>query len=165
MKEEGFPTERARAELSLDVRYAGQAYELRVPFARDFRQRFHREHERAYGYADASRQMEIVNFRLRLVIRTPNPTVQTQPARVFRNLQKTAVKRKPVWFGERFWPTAFYRRADLGPGARLSGPAVIVEYSSTTVVPPGFDCRVDGLGNLALTCRDKGRVGILHYAR
>jgi N-methylhydantoinase A len=165
MKKEGFPTERARAELSLDVRYAGQAYELRVPFARDFRQRFHREHERAYGYADAGRQMEIVNLRLRLVIPTPKPRVRAQPARVFRNLQKAAVKRKPVWFGERFWPTTFYRRADLGPGARFSGPAVIVEYSSTTVVPPDFDCRVDGSGNLALTCRDKGRVGIPHYAR
>jgi N-methylhydantoinase A len=58
------------------------------------------------------------------------------------------VKEKPVWFDRRFWRTTVYEREKLSAGTRLRGPAVIVEYSSTTVVPPDFACRVDG--NLSL---------------
>jgi N-methylhydantoinase A len=47
--------------------------------------------------------------------------------------------------------TPFYARELLFPGARVAGPAVITEYSSTTVVPPGFVCDVDEFRNLVLT--------------
>jgi N-methylhydantoinase A len=55
-----------------------------------------------------------------------------------------------VWFGGKPPRTPIYEREYLPPGARLGGPAVIVEYSSTTVVPPDFECYVDEYMNLAL---------------
>ncbi len=151
LRREGFPAAAARAERRLDVRYVGQAYELSVPFTADFPKQFHREHERAYGYAHAGRALEIVNLRLRLVI--PTPKLRGKPPRwkPFRNARAAIVKHKPVWFGQRSWPTPFYDRERLGRGGRLAGPAVVVEYSSTTVVPPGCLCRVDEDFNLVLS--------------
>ena len=61
------------------------------------------------------------------------------------------LKQKDVWFGDRFHRTPLYDRERLRPGMRLKGPAVVAEYSSTTIVPPGFQCRVDSQGNLVLT--------------
>jgi len=149
----------ARVERALDVRYIGQSYELRVPFTRDFQARFHADHEKAYGYAQPGRRLEIVNLRVRLTIPTPKP--RPKPAvgarRALpsheRGLVPKLLKQKRVWFGERFWMTAFYEREGFEPGARFAGPAVVVEYSSTTVVPPGWVCQVDGFRNLVLSYR------------
>jgi N-methylhydantoinase A len=151
LRREHFPAYLARAERRLDVRYVGQAYELSVPFSAKFPQQFHREHEKAYGYAHAGRALEIVNLRLRLVIPTPKPPRRREPAKTVGNARVAMLKRKPVWFGERFWETPIYDRERLAPGARLTGPAVVVEYSSTTVVPPDFVCRMDESWNLELS--------------
>jgi len=147
---EGFAADLAHAERRLDLRYAGQSYELSVPFRRDFRELFHQQHEKAYGYAHRGRPLEIVNARLRLTIRTPKPQLRAHrtgnpdPARA-------RVKTKPVWFAGSFYPTRFYDRERLRAGARFVGPAVVVEYSSTTLVPPDFECYVDEYLNLTLS--------------
>lgn len=151
LAQDHFPARLARAEQRLDVRYVGQAYELSVPFTATFRRHFHRAHERAYGYADRDRPLEIVNLRLRLVVATPKPLIRPRPAGTATDAGAAMVRRKPVWFENRFWRTPFYAREHLRPGARLTGPAVVVEYSSTTVVPPNFECRVDGYLNLVLS--------------
>jgi len=152
LQHEGFSVELARAERRLDLRYAGQSYELSVPFRRDFRQLFHEQHEKAYGYAHPGRTLEIVNVRLRLTIQTPKP-----PARARRmgnpDVARAVVTTKPVWFAGRFHSTRFYDRERLEAGANLVGPAVVVEYSSTTVIPPDFECHVDEFLNLALEGR------------
>jgi N-methylhydantoinase A len=152
------PARHARAERRLDVRYAGQAYELSVPFTPDFRRRFHGEHEKAYGHSSPGRPLEVVNLRLRLVIPTPKPratgTAGPPSGRMrasARDVRAAIVKQKPVWFGERSRPTPLYDRERLPAGARLAGPAIVVEYSSTTVIPPGWTCRVDEHRNLVLT--------------
>jgi N-methylhydantoinase A len=144
---------RPDVERRLDLRYAGQSYEITVDFKPGFREAFQREHERAYGHAQADRPLEIVSLRLRLVIKTPKPQgrrpVRTQ---VWRKPQRGALlRRKPVWFETGQSDTAFYDRTKLEPGDEFQGPAVVVEYSSTTVVPPDFCCRVDHGSNLILT--------------
>jgi N-methylhydantoinase A len=151
LRQEGFPAELARAERRLDLRYAGQSYELSVPLRRDFRRLFHQEHEKAYGYAHAGRTMEIVNLRLRLAIRTPKPRLRPSPRKARRLTHGALLKTKAVWFGGKPLQTPIYVREYLEPGARLQGPAVIVEYSSTTVVPPDFECCVDEYLNLTLS--------------
>jgi N-methylhydantoinase A len=156
LQHEGFSAELAHAERRLDLRYAGQSYELSVPLRRDFRRLFHQEHERAYGYAHAGRAMEIVNLRSRLVLRTPKPRLRPSARKARRLAQAVVLKTKPVWFGGKPLRTPIYEREYLPPGARLEGPAVIVEYSSTTVVPPDFDCCVDEYLNLLL---ERGKVG------
>lgn len=151
LRREKFPVRLARAERRLDVRYVGQAYELSVPFASGFQSQFYGEHKNAYGYAQPGRPLEIVSLKLRLLIPTPKPGARPRLAGAPSTLRAATVKKKRVWFEERFWLTAFYDRARLGPGTPFEGPAVVVEYSSTTVVPPDFVCRVDGDLNLVLT--------------
>ena len=57
------------------MRYAGQSYELNVPFTGDFISAFHRAHEKRYGYFDRARACEVVNIRARFTGRTPKPTL------------------------------------------------------------------------------------------
>ncbi len=150
LREDGLTGEPSRIERRLDVRYAGQSYELSIPFVPRFGDRFHGEHEKTYGYADPIRPLEVVNLRLRLVI--PTPKLRLQPERVTKSngLSTAVVKRKSVWFGRRRHPTLLYDRDRLYAGAHWLGPAVVVEYSSTTFVPPDFSCRVDEYLNLVL---------------
>jgi len=152
LQQEGFEAEQARAERRLDLRYAGQSYELSVPFRRNFRELFHQQHEKAYGYAHPARPLEIVNVRLRLAIRTRKPQLRARrpgnPDPV-----RARVKTKPVWFAGCFYPTRLYERERLEAGTRFEGPAVVVEYSSTTLVPPDFSCEVDRCFNLILRAR------------
>jgi len=152
LQQEGFPAELARAERRLDLRYAGQSYELSVPFREDFRRLFHEQHEKAYGHAHQGRPLEIVNLRLRLTIRTPKPQLRAHRTR-HPDPARARVKTKPVWFSGRFHSTSLYDRERLEAGARFAGPAVVVEYSSTTVVPQDFECYVDEYLNLTLCQR------------
>jgi N-methylhydantoinase A len=155
LRREGFAPERAQAERRLDLRYRGQSYELSVPFVANFRELFQREHEKAYGYIHPGRPLEIVNLRLRLGIPTPNPAGAGLRASVIRHADpgNARLRRRPVWFADSLLRAPFYDRERLQAGMRLAGPAVIVEYSSTTVIPPDFVCRVDKYRNLVLRRR------------
>ncbi len=155
LRKDKFAAEDAKAERRLDIRYVGQAYELSVPCAADFRTQFHRAHEKTYGYAHLGQPLEIVNLRLRLIIRTAKPRVQRPRAKASFESGRALLEKKEVWFGGRFRPTAFYERTRLEPGTRLAGPAIVAEYSSTTVVPPDFVCHVDEYRNLVLS--ERGR--------
>ncbi len=152
LRRDHFPPGKVLVEKQLEVRYAGQSYELLVPFTPRFRIEFERLHEKVYGYAHAGKPLEVVNLRLRLTVpiagrKTPRPSgVGTA-----RRVGNTILKEKNVWFGHRFHRTPLYDRDRLSPGIRLNGPALVAEYSSTTVLPPGFQCRVDREGNLVLT--------------
>jgi N-methylhydantoinase A len=152
LQQEGFSAELARAERRLDLRYAGQSYELSVPFRTDFRELLRQQHEKAYGYAHPGRSLEIVNLRLCLVIRTPKPQLRTRRTGN-PDPTRARVKTKPVWFSGRFHLAPLYDRERLAASARFAGPAVVVEYSSTTVVPPDYSCEVDKWLNLILRTR------------
>ena len=143
---------------SIDVRYSGQAYELSVPFTPGFPQQFHLEHEKAYGYAHASRPLEIVNLRVCVIVPTPKPEgfLGNDPPSLRRHrasseIRGAIVTRKPVYWDRGFESTPLYDRDRLRPGARITGPAVVLEYSSTTVIPPDYVCRVDEHLNLLLS--------------
>jgi N-methylhydantoinase A len=150
LRKDRFPGGRSVVERRLDLRYAGQSYELSVPFSARFVESFHREHEKAYGYRDPSRPIEIVNLRLRLVVPTPKPRIRPERLKRSSAVRRALLKEKPVWFGGRKHRTRFYERRRLAPGMQFDGPAVVVEYSSTTLVPPGFRCGVDEYRNLVL---------------
>jgi N-methylhydantoinase A len=149
---QGFDARLAAVERRLDLRYTGQSYELSVPFRRGFRELFHREHVKAYGHAHPGRALEIVNLRLRLSIRTPKPQPRARRTQ-HPDAARAKVKAKPVWFAGRLHPTGLYDRERLEAGTHLAGPAVVFEYSSTTVVPPDFECYVDKYSNLTLSRR------------
>ncbi len=152
--------ERGRAELraeglrgvaarSVDLRYVGQGYELNVEWGRDFVARFHRAHRERYGYADETRPVEVVNVRVRLVARTePVPLPRKKLRR--GNGRAAVVRERRVLFDGRAMRAPVYDRARLRPGEVFAGPAVVAEYSATTLVPPGCRARVDAWENIVI---------------
>ncbi|MBI3896402.1 MAG: hydantoinase/oxoprolinase family protein [Acidobacteria bacterium] len=152
LRKDRFPAEKAQAQWRLDVRYVGQSYELLVPFTLAFVETFHQEHAKNYGYADSARPIEIVNLRLRLILPTAKPKIAPERRIPAADVRSAALAKKGVWFGRRLYRAGFYQREKLLPGTRLEGPAIVVEYSSTTIVPPDFVCGVDEYRNLVLTC-------------
>jgi N-methylhydantoinase A/oxoprolinase/acetone carboxylase beta subunit len=149
---EGFGPARRVLELSLDVRYAGQSFEINVPFSRYFRREFDRLHQRRYGCSNPARPAEIVNVRVRASGLAGHPKL---PKSKERDAVATPGSRRPARFGGRLWNTAFYRWEELPPGACASGPAVVTGGEATAVLPPGFAFRVDGFGNLIILQRQR----------
>jgi N-methylhydantoinase A len=140
-------------ERSLDLRYRGQGYELNIPFNReenDPATRFHTLHAQRYGFSNPARPLEIVNLRLRVRIPsdpyapTPSPTRPGDGAQALRGTQQT-------FFDGHWHTTPIYDRDKLNPGDTLQGPALIAEYTSATVLPPGAQLTVDSLHNLIIT--------------
>jgi N-methylhydantoinase A len=150
MAAEGFAAAKIRIDRRLDLRYAGQAYELSVPAAGDFVAAFHRTHEARYGYHDANRTVEIVNLRVRATGVTEKPGLRKIPSAA----RSTTSRKRPtidcVLDGRRC-RASLIARGDLRAGDSLSGPAVISEYSATTLVPHGWNGRVDAYGQILLT--------------
>jgi N-methylhydantoinase A len=148
-REEGFTAEGVLTERSVDMRYVGQGYELDVAVSADLAGAFHERHERRYGYSDPDRPVELVNVRVRAVARTQKPSLPE--SEIVGEDASAAVlgEHLMVFSGERF-PARLVDRAQLRPGHRMNGPALIVEYSTTTVVPPDFHFRVDRWSNLLL---------------
>jgi N-methylhydantoinase A len=151
LEREGFNIGSAQTERRLACRYVGQSYELSLPFSQDFRRRFHSEHEKAYGHAQPAQAVEIVSLQARLTLPTPKPSGHPVVAKYGHGIRQAIVKAKRVWFANEFLHTSFYDREKLGPGMKIHGPAIVVEYSSTTVIPPDFACTVAERLNLRLT--------------
>ena len=147
----------AEYERSLDLRYRGQGYELNVPATKNVVTNFHEEHQRRYGYHHPGRQIELVTVRLRATMRTP-PLRRQPEAKVAQTLrtkesQVTPLERTPVYFRDKAVTTPVFERADLIFGRTLMGPAVITEYSATTVIPPGNKFWVDTAENLIINMK------------
>ncbi|HEX5425670.1 MAG TPA: hydantoinase/oxoprolinase family protein [Candidatus Acidoferrales bacterium] len=154
MRAEGFDARHVRIDRFFDIRYVGQAYELTVPASGDFLKAFHAEHERRYGYADAGRTVEVVNVRARLTGRTP--AVDWPRQRLgSANARGAILTHRRVAFGGKFRPTPIFVREKLRAGNCISGPAIIAEYSGTTVVPPGWNAHVDTFENIVLDASRK----------
>lgn len=154
MLAEGFDARHVRIDRFFDIRYVGQAYELTIPASGDFLKAFHAEHERRYGYADVGRTVEVVNVRARLTGRTPAvdwPRQRLGPA----NARGAILTHRRVAFGGKFRPTPIFVREKLRAGNRISGPAIIAEYSGTTVMPPGWNACVDAFENIVLDASRK----------
>jgi N-methylhydantoinase A len=149
MRAEGFAANQLRSERYLDMRYVGQAYELSVPAAGDFVAAFHREHARRYGYSDAWRPVEIVNVRARFI--GASPRGHWTRHRLGKGDCRAAITgTRAVYFHGRWRAAHVYQREKLRPGNRFRGPAIVAEYSATTVVPGGWRASVDEFENLLL---------------
>jgi N-methylhydantoinase A/oxoprolinase/acetone carboxylase beta subunit len=145
---EGFPPARVALERTLDIRYAGQSYEIAVPATEGFRDVFDQRHARAYGYADPGRAIEVVTLRVVAVGRTDKPPL---PRAVVEPSPATPVREQPARFGGRVAGTRVYRWDDLAPGATAPGPAIVAGGEATAVMPPGFVFQVDAWRNLVVS--------------
>jgi N-methylhydantoinase A len=138
---------RAVFEPSCDIRYRGQGYELNLPYAADVVKCFHAEHNRRYGYSSPEKELEIVTLRMRGRVASPEKLsrlkIQEEQGRLKASTQM-------VHFAGRRYKTQIVPRSSIRQGRRYRGPAIITEYSATTVVPPGLKYHKDRAGNLLI---------------
>ncbi len=139
-------------EKSLDLRYRGQGYELNVPATRNVVASFQDEHQRRYGYHHPGREIELVTLRLRARLRTPHLAAGDGRQQVAPKLaaRVSPVERALVFFHDKTVSTPVFERGDLVPGRSMKGPAVITEYSATTVIPPEKRFWVDASESLVI---------------
>jgi len=148
-------TARTELHLSADMRYVGQAYELEVPVrpewleARDLRTlsvAFHDKHRRVFFHADLDAPAEIVDLRVRAVgelPRSPDPIPNAQRAGAARSRGTRRIVAAGSW-----QEAPVYAREGLARDATLTGPALVEQDGSTTLVPEGWRVVVDERGNL-----------------
>jgi N-methylhydantoinase A len=160
LDKEGFDRSEHRYVRSADLRYAGQAFEVRVPapdggvddaFAESVAKEFHEAHEQLYGYAfrdDPRQPVEWVNLRVSGI----GPIDRPRPREVERRdggPERARTGVRPVHFDD--WvDTPVYWRPDLAPDDVVRGPAIVEEFGSTVPVHPGFAATVDRFGNLVV---------------
>ncbi|MER5932571.1 hydantoinase/oxoprolinase family protein [Streptomyces sp. NPDC002054] len=158
LAQQGVPVERQRVEHVVDMRYEGQDYTLAVPLlaatepaGEDFlataAERFATLHERRYGHATPEAPVEFVTLRSTALGALPEASPVPYAA---DETASDTVRQRPVVFGGRSHDTTVLRRERLAPGQRIDGPAVIVEATSTTVVPPDSSVTVDENGFLVI---------------
>jgi N-methylhydantoinase A len=150
LQAEGFRKRDIQSTDYVDLRYRGQSYELTITLGRNFIDRFHEAHERRYGHASRGRSVELVNVRTTFLGRTQKPAFQKAPKQRSRPEPMSV---QHVWIDRKQVKTNIYDREKLGHGHVVDGPAIIGEYSSTTLVPTGVRCIVDSYLNLVLEVR------------
>jgi N-methylhydantoinase A len=149
---EGFSQNKIKIIRRLALRYKGQSFELELDFSNKALEKFHKMHEKRYGYADSSRRVEVVSLKLRAIGTTKKPTIK----RYNKNLSTTKLLNPTPTFltkvhfqqGEIEIPV--YKREELPVGCKLFGPLIVLEYSSTTLLPEKCYLEVDDFLNLVV---------------
>jgi N-methylhydantoinase A len=159
---EGFARERLKTRRHAGMRYRGQSYEVPVAVPSltgpqalaDLIRRFHAAHARRYGHMAQAEAVEIVNFQATAIALIPKPALKTFASVAGAQATPYAMRRAhfnaseardvPVW-----------QRSGLSPGARIEGPAIIEEKTSTIVLYPGQRAEVDPYLNIEVELAGK----------
>ena len=149
---EGVRPEAVAVQPMLDMRYQGQSYELMVPLTSDFIETFHNIHQRAYGYHQPKRAIEIVSLRLRAVGHLPQPSLTPTPAGD-ADASAAQFDRRPVVLTEGIVEVTFYQGDRLKPGNLVDGPALIVHPDTTIFIDSADRLKMDGYHNLIVTVK------------
>jgi N-methylhydantoinase A len=159
MAEEQIAPERQGVAFVADMRYRGQGYEIPVPLDLDevrasdlarLEERFNALHEQLYGFRMPSTASEIVNLRTVATGDLPKPELpEAEPGGA--DASAAIVEQGEILFEGERRPTPIYDRGRLAAGHRLTGPAIVTEFDSTTVVLPGYDAEVDRYLNILIT--------------
>ncbi len=150
LRREGFGASKQRHERLLAMRYKGQSFELELKAGSgDYGSKFHRAHEVRYGYSEKENVVEIVSARLR----SSGLTEQFAPKRISATSRTQTAKpsgNTHAYFDGKKLSVGVYSRAGLSAKMQFRGPAIVTEYSATTLIPPGATARVDQFGNLII---------------
>jgi len=159
----GVPAEDILVQLSIDMRYVGQGYEVRVPFAKQrltashiaqIQKAFEEEYKQFYGQLANGVPIEAVNWRV--VISSPKPEIGDLSLESEEAETNSAYTARSIIFTAENEPhnTPVYRRHALSVGWQAHGPLIIEEAASTIVVLPEWSARVDTSGCLVLTHKE-----------
>ncbi|GAA4692907.1 hydantoinase/oxoprolinase family protein [Nocardioides conyzicola] len=177
LAKEGFAPAEHQFVRTADLRYFGQAFEVRVPVGEGeldptaVADAFHAEHRATYGYdfsGDPTQQVEWVNLRVSGIGPIQRPEIQKVESGLLTVESGVSADRSPdssvtgpdstrrVCFdaGEGYVEAPVLWRADLPPGTVVTGPAIIEEFGSTVPLHPGFTARVDEYLNIIVTRSD-----------
>jgi 5-oxoprolinase (ATP-hydrolysing)/N-methylhydantoinase A len=162
LEDDGIAAENVVVQRIAECRYLGQGYELRLDapagaideaWAAKVRADFHDVHEREYSRRFEDSDIEIPNVRVRGIGLTPplrTPEIEQGDESADEALRHEGA----AWFRARGAlqqvATRYYERSALKAGNRLAGPAIVTQYDSTTVIPPGLAAHVDRFGNIVI---------------
>jgi N-methylhydantoinase A len=174
LRAQGMSEDAILLQAAVDMRYAGQSFEITVPLARAGRraaddtwaisatdrsglaQAFHDAHLLRFGHANEKEPVEVVNLRLKAIGKSGKPVASRQ-SMGDSDPAGARIGSKQVFFSDpepphalRAFRTALYEREKLAPGHVVIGPAVLFQLDCTTVVPPTWAGSVDEWGNLLL---------------
>ena len=150
LKGESEESPKIEFEEYVDIRYPGQASEIKIPYSRNFIQAFHKEHHFIYGHSDPTLPVEIVTVRVRGRIKNSEPEIQKQKLKGKNPPGKALLQERSLYFAGELIPTSYFLRSLLCPGNRIEGPAIIMEYSSTTLIPKGYEAQIDCWENIVI---------------
>ena len=160
-EEEGIPEDGRQLLRRIEMRYAGQNFELSIDIPEDATktpeamaeiiESFHQAHERVYGYRSPEAHTEAVTFRVQAVGYAPKVELHTSTG-ASEDASSAIVASRDVYFDADggFRACSVYDRGLLAPLNRIEGPAVIEQMDTTTVLLPGDVCVVDSLRNLVI---------------
>lgn len=152
---EEFPAERIGVEYALDMRYAGQGYEMTLSCPHPLkpgalsalRHEFDEEHRKSFGHTAPNEPVEIVSWRLRGIGRVPPVTLPKYEATGLR--LDTAVREvRQARFQGKMLDCPVYQRERLDVGVTFAGPAIVDQLDCTSVIAPGQIVMVDDYKNL-----------------
>jgi N-methylhydantoinase A len=159
LKRDGFADARIRLDRALDMRYAGQGYEITLPCAdgdlhRDgtagLRRRFDETHKQMFGHMAPDQPVEVVSYRLSGIGLVPAPPMPKYKP-TGSKLEDALRQHRQVRFDGESFACPVYRRERLDVGLALRGPAILDQFDSTIVVWSGQTARVDEWKNIIIT--------------
>jgi N-methylhydantoinase A len=151
MLADGFSRDDWHGERTLNLRYAGQAFDLRIGVeadstASEAATMFHRTHRERYGHADTKNEIEVVAARFTAIARSRTPRFRTllpqMPGEPYRSIRLS--------HGDSWVDAPVYRREDLALHQRVSGPAIVLQPDATTYIKAGWTSVTDEFGNLVI---------------
>lgn len=161
LENEGIAKEDRAFVYSLDCRYERQNYEITVEIPTGeiteevlagLVEQFHQEHERSYGYYDQKKKIQMVNYRVGAIGIIDKPDLSEHPVEENPQVPAPVEVRKVRFEGSpEYLDTNIYQRTQLPCGCTVSGPAIIEQMDSTSIIPPGWRAYNDPFLNLIVT--------------
>jgi N-methylhydantoinase A len=159
LEKEGMTGEQAKLIRYMDLRYIGQWRHLTVEVPKPIKTLdhalaiFHAEHEREFSWSSVDQVVEIYGLRVAAIGKVPMPAFGRSDTPSTGDMKPTETRRVFFERAGGFVDTPIYRRRDLPPGATLTGPAVIEQLDTTTVIPTHVEAKVDGYHNIIMDIR------------
>jgi len=140
-----------------DMRYVGQEYFVNIPLPGSVDEavlsalpdRFHQAYYERYGHSNPEEAIEFVNLRVSAIGALPKGRV-SRVGEAIEEREATPVRKEQAYFDGGWMESGIYMRDELASGQTFAGPAILLEPSCTTVMPPGCQARVDPFGNIEI---------------